>query len=104
PLSRVGITAEEALENNKNIKEGKLPVNSIPRHKINNDDRGLFKVVVDKDTNKSLGATLYVKRSEEFSNLIKRAIDEHISYDTLRDNIYTHPTMAESFNNLFDVD
>ena len=104
PLSRVGITAEEALENNKNIKEGKLPVNSIPRHKINNDDRGLFKVVVDKDTNEILGASLYGKESEELINLIKLAIDENISYDTLRDNIYTHPTMAESFNNLFDVD
>ena len=104
PLSRVGIIAEEALENNKNIKEGKLPVNSIPRHKINNDDRGLFKVVVDKDTNEILGASLYGKESEELINLIKLAIDENISYDTLRDNIYTHPTMAESFNNLFDVD
>src|SRR5699024_12266490 len=75
-LSRVGIISEEALENNKNIKEGKLPVNSIPRHKINNDDRGLFKVVVDKDTKEILGASLYGKESEELINIIKIAIDK----------------------------
>ena len=79
------------------------PVNSIPRHKINNDPRGLFKAVVDAETNEVLGATLYGKESEEMINLVKLAIDQKISYEVLRDNIYTHPTMTESFNDLFNV-
>ncbi|WP_390579384.1 hypothetical protein, partial [Staphylococcus pseudintermedius] len=33
----------------------------------------------------------------------KLAIDQQLPYAVLRDNIYTHPTMAESFNDLFNV-
>lgn len=103
PLSRVGLTAEEAKDQGYSIKEGKLPVNQIPRHKINNDTRGLFKVVIDANTNKILGATLYGVQSEEMINIIKLAIDQNIDYTVLRDNIYTHPTMIESFNDLFNI-
>lgn len=103
PLSRVGLTAKEAKEQGYEIKEGKLPVNNIPRHKINNDPRGLFKVVIDATTNKILGATLYGLQSEEIINIVKLAIDQNIDYTILRDNIYTHPTMIESFNDLFNI-
>ncbi|PKE18499.1 hypothiocyanous acid reductase MerA [Macrococcoides caseolyticum] len=103
PLSRVGLTAKEAKDRGYNIKVGRLPVNSIPRHKINDDTRGLFKVVIDETTNKILGATLYGSQSEEIINIIKLAIDQNIDYSILRDNIYTHPTMIESFNDLFNV-
>lgn len=103
PLSRVGMTASQAKKEGYNIKEGMIEVKNIPRHKINNDDRGLLKVVVDADTSLVLGASLYAKESEEMINLIKLAMDQEIPYTTLRDNIYTHPTMTESFNDLFKV-
>lgn len=103
PLSRVGLTTQEAKEQGYEIKESKLPVNNIPRHKINNDARGLFKTVIDASTNKILGATLYGLQSEEIINLVKLAIDQNIDYTVLRDNIYTHPTMVESFNDLFSI-
>ncbi|MEB8101088.1 hypothiocyanous acid reductase MerA [Staphylococcus xylosus] len=103
PLSRVGLTAKEAKEQGYEIKEGKLPVNNIPRHKINNDPRGLFKAVIDAKTNKILGATLYGLQSEELINIVKLAIDQNLDYTVLRDNIYTHPTMIESFNDLFNI-
>lgn len=103
PLARVGLTALEAEKQGYNYIENKIPVNTIPRHKINNDARGLFKVVINKDNNEILGATLYGKESEEIINIIKLAIDHHIPYQILRDNIYTHPTMIESFNDLFNV-
>ena len=103
PLSRVGITASEAQQLNYNYVENTLFINTLPKHKINNDGRGLFKVVINKDNNEILGATLYGKGSEEIINLIKLAIDQHIPYQVLRDNIYTHPTIAESFNDLFNI-
>ena len=34
-------------------------------------------------------------------NLVKLAMDAGLPYTVLRDAIYTHPTMAESLNNLF---
>ncbi|OHO68319.1 dihydrolipoamide dehydrogenase [Staphylococcus sp. HMSC036D05] len=103
PLSRVGLTATEAKAQGFNFLENKIYVNTIPRHKINNDPRGVFKVVINQDNNEILGASLYGKESEELINIIKLAIDQHIPYTVLRDNIYTHPTMAESFNDLFKL-
>ncbi|MDO5660557.1 MAG: hypothiocyanous acid reductase MerA [Staphylococcus xylosus] len=103
PLARVGLTGKEAKEQEYNIIESTIPVNSIPRHKINNDGRGLFKAVVNKDNEEILGASLYGLQSEEIINLIKLAIDQKLSYKVLKDNIYTHPTMVESFNDLFNM-
>lgn len=103
PFSRVGLTAKEAQSQGYNYNENTLLVAQIPRHKINNDARGIFKVVIDKDTDLILGATLYGKESEEIINLIKLAIDQHIPYQVLRDTIYTHPTIVESFNDLFNI-
>lgn len=103
PLSRIGMTAEEAADKGIDYKEGKLPVAQMPRHKINNDTRGLFKVVIESETGRVLGATLYGAQSEEIINILKLAIDQNVTYDVLRDNIYTHPTMAENFNDLFNV-
>ena len=103
PLARVGLTGKEAKEQGYNIIESAIPVNSIPRHKINNDGRGLFKAVVNKDNEEILGASLYGLQSEEIINLIKLAIDQKLSYKVLKDNIYTHPTMVESFNYLFNM-
>lgn len=99
-LSRIGLTTKEAEEKGYNVAENILPVNQIPRHKINNDPRGLFKVVIDKDSELILGATLYGKNAEELINYIKIAMDNKISYTYIRDAIFTHPTMIESFNDL----
>jgi len=63
----------------------------------------LFKAVVNKETSEILGATLYGLQSEEIINLVKLAIDQHLSYEVLKENIYTHPTMVESFNDLFNM-
>lgn len=102
PLSRVGMTLEEASKQ-YNAVENKVMVNQMPRHLINNDARGMFKVVVDADSHHVLGATLFGLQSEELINLIKFAVDQGTKYETLRDAIYTHPTMTESFNDLFNI-
>lgn len=101
PLSRVGMTGDEAREAGYSVYETKLPVNNIPRHKINNDGRGMLKAVMDEKTGLILGATLYSTGSEELINLVKLAIDQKVPYSVLGNNIYTHPTMAEAFNDLF---
>ena len=59
PLARIGLTGKEAKEQGYNVIESAIPVNTIPRHKINNDGRGLFKAVVNKDNEEILGASLY---------------------------------------------
>lgn len=103
PLARVGMTAVEAAKSGFDIVESKLPVSNIPMHKIIEDTRGIFKIVCDKKTGRLLGASLYGEKSSEIINILKMAIDQGLNYEYLRDSIYTHPTMAESFNDLFNL-
>ena len=104
PLSRVGLTAKEAEEKGYEIAEGKMTVASHPRAHVINDLRGLFKVVIDKKTDKILGASLFGPESPELINLVKLAMDLAAPYTLLRDQIYNHPVMSESFNTLFAID
>jgi pyruvate/2-oxoglutarate dehydrogenase complex dihydrolipoamide dehydrogenase (E3) component len=49
-----------------------------------------------------LGATLFGRNSEELINLITMAMDNKIPYTYFKTQIFTHPTMAENLNNLFN--
>ncbi len=100
-LSQVGLNEKQANRLGKEYKLFKLPVTAIPKAKVAKDNRGLFKALVDPETEKILGATLYGIESYEFINMISLAMKAHLSYAVLRDQIYTHPTMSEAFNDLF---
>lgn len=100
-LSQVGINEKQAQKQDRKYKLFKLPVAAIPKAKVAKDSRGLFKALVDPETEKILGATLYGIESYELINMISLAMKAHLSYTVLRDQIYTHPTMSEAFNDLF---
>lgn len=100
-LSQVGLNEKQANKLGKEYKVFKLPVTAIPKAKVAKDNRGLFKALVDPETEKILGATLYGIESYELINMISLAMKAHLSYTVLRDQIYTHPTMSEAFNDLF---
>ena len=101
PLAQVGLTEKQAQAAGINYSLFKLPVASIPKAKVLKDQRGLLKALVDPETNQILGATLYVEEAQELINLVTLAINAHLPYTYLRDQIYTHPTIAEAFNDLF---
>lgn len=100
-LSQVGLNEKQANKLGKEYKLFKLPVTAIPKAKVAKDNRGLFKALVDPETEKILGTTLYGIESYELINMISLAMKAHLSYTVLRDQIYTHPTMSEAFNDLF---
>ena len=100
-LSQVGLNEKQANKLGKEYKLFKLPVTAIPKAKVAKDNRGLFKALVDPETEKILGATLNGIESYELINMISLAMKAHLSYTVLRDQIYTHPTMSEAFNDLF---
>ena len=99
-LSQVGLNEKQANKLGKEYKLFKLPVTAIPKAKVAKDNRGLFKALVDPETEKILGATLYGIESYELINMISLAMKAHLSYTVLRDQIYTHPTMTEALNDV----
>ncbi|KZK47240.1 putative Dihydrolipoamide dehydrogenase Mercuric ion reductase [Lactococcus cremoris] len=73
----------------------------IVKAKVVQDTRGLLKALVDPNTDEILGATLYHEDSHEVINLVSLAMKMHTPYQVLRDQIFTHPTMGEGLNDLF---
>lgn len=100
-LSRIGLTEAQAREQGKNIQVVSLPVTAIPRARVINDTRGMLKAVVDNDTQQILGVSLLAADSHEVINVVKTVMDARLPYTVLRDQIFTHPTMSESLNDLF---
>lgn len=101
-LSQVGMTEKEATEAGLPFKTNSLPVANMPRAHVNNDLRGMYKVIVNTETQEILGATLFGQSSQEIINLMKMAIDNHIPYTYIKNQLFTHPTMAENLNDVFN--
>ncbi len=100
PLSKVGINEKMAKAQNLNYQVFTMKAALIPNAKVLGNETGIYKVIVDAETKLILGATLFAEHSQEVINLFTLAINNKITYDKLRDQIYTHPTMAEALNDL----
>lgn len=99
-LSRVGLNEVEAKNKGIEYKLFKLAATSIPKAKVIGNIRGMYKILVNPDTEEILGATIYGEESYEVINLIALAMKAKLPYTMLRDQIYTHPTMSEALNDV----
>ena len=102
-FSRVGLSEEEAIKAGYETKVAKLQAAGIPRARVIDEINGFMKAVVDAKTNKILGCTLFCAESSEIINIVYMAIKTGQDYTYLRDNIFTHPTMSEALNDLFNL-
>jgi len=103
PFAQVGLTEKQAKDEGYNILTNTAEVGKTVRASVINDYRGLYKAVVDKDTKKVLGATLFGDQAHELVNFVKLVMDQDLSYTVFRDQMFTHPVMTEIFNTLFDI-
>jgi pyruvate/2-oxoglutarate dehydrogenase complex dihydrolipoamide dehydrogenase (E3) component len=103
PLARVGLTERDARASGRRVRVAALPVASmatVPRARIVGEARGMMKVVVDADDDAILGAALLSYDSHEVINVVSLAMRHGITATQMRDEIYTHPSMTEAFNQL----
>ena len=91
------------MEAGYHVKIAKLPAAAIPKAQVMEQPEGILKAVIDVDTNKILGAHLFCEESHELVNLVKVAMDAGLEYTVLKNMIFTHPTMGEALNDLFNV-
>ena len=100
PLAQVGLTEKQAHAQGQDYLLFKLPVAAIPKAKVLKDQRGFLKMLVDPQTKLTLGATLYAPEAHEIINMVALAMRAKLPYTMLRDQVYTHPTISEAFNDL----
>lgn len=103
PFSRVGMSEREAKAAGYQVKIAKLPAAAIPKAQVLEQPEGILKAVIDADTGKILGAHLFCAESHELINLVKLAMDAGLEYTVFKNMIFTHPTMGEALNDLFNV-
>ncbi len=100
-LGRIGLTESEARAKGLNIKVATMPASYVARAYENSETRGLLKVIVNADDRKILGAAMLISGGGELMSVVQMAMMGGLTYDTVRDGMYAHPTFAESLNNLF---
>jgi pyruvate/2-oxoglutarate dehydrogenase complex dihydrolipoamide dehydrogenase (E3) component len=100
-LGRVGLSEAEAREQGRNVRVAKMPMSHVARALEVDEPRGVMKAVVDADTHQILGCAVLGIEGGEVMAMIQIAMMGKVPYTVLRDAIFTHPTLAESLNNLF---
>ncbi len=100
-LGRVGLTEKQARELGRSVKVAQLPMDYVARALEIEETRGFMKAVVDLPSDQILGAAVLAIHGGELMALIQVAMMGRVTASTLREGIFTHPTFAESLNNLF---
>ena len=100
-LGRVGLGEDEARAAGKHIRVAKMPMNYVARALEVDESRGFMKAIVDAGSGQILGAAVLGLEGGELMAMIQIAMLGKLPYTTLRDAVFSHPTLAESLNNLF---
>ncbi len=102
-LGRIGLTESAAREQRLPIKVATMPMSSVARALETDESRGLMKAVVHADTGEIVGAAILGLEGGELMSILQIAMMGKLPYTTLRDAVFAHPALSESFNNLFST-
>lgn len=103
PLAHIGITEEEALKKGYSFKVSRLLATDIVRSRTLQQTDGILKAIVNSHSGKIMGCTLFCADASEMINIVAMAMKTGQQYTVLRDFIFTHPSMSEGLNDLFNL-
>ena len=102
-LGRIGLTEREARKQGRPYRAATMPMNYVARALEMDEARGMMKVLVDPESRQGLGAAVLGIEGGEIMAALQLAMMGNVPYDTIRDAVFAHPTLAESLNNLFST-
>jgi len=102
-LGRVGLSESEARERGLDFRVATMPMTRVARALEMDETRGMMKAVVEAGTGRILGCAILGIEGGELMSMLHIAMIGKVPYTALRDAPFAHPTLAESFNNLFSV-
>jgi pyruvate/2-oxoglutarate dehydrogenase complex dihydrolipoamide dehydrogenase (E3) component len=101
-LAHVGLSERDAQRDGIPVRIAKLPTSAVLRTEATDETRGFMKAIVARDEDRILGFTMIGAEAGEVTAAVQIAILAKLAYQTLRDAILTHPTMAEGLGSLFE--
>ncbi len=99
-VGRVGLTLEAAKKKGFNARAVTLPMACIARAIEWGHDLGFYRMVVDNDTNKILGATLVGYETAELVHVFLSLMEVGATWQVLEQSVHIHPTYGEALPSL----
>jgi pyruvate/2-oxoglutarate dehydrogenase complex dihydrolipoamide dehydrogenase (E3) component len=96
-FARIGLSETEAKKNGIPYRLGKLPMRAVFRAMTVSETRGFMKILIEAESDKILGFTMFGTEAGELMATMQLAILTGAPYTTLRDAVIAHPTMTEGF-------
>ncbi len=100
-LGRIGLSEQEARDQGRHFHVAKMPMSHVARALEVDEARGFMKALLDADTGEILGCAVLGIEGGEIMAMMQIAMMGKLPYTALRDAVFSHPTLAESLNNLF---
>jgi len=97
PLGRVGMSLQDARDSGRNVLRGEVPMARVSRARLESEETGVMRVLVDADTEEFLGATILGLQADDVVQVIGVAMQAGVRYPVVRDALPVHPTISEFF-------
>jgi pyruvate/2-oxoglutarate dehydrogenase complex dihydrolipoamide dehydrogenase (E3) component len=99
-VGRAGLTYEQACAQGIKARTRQVPCSSVARAIEWGEERGFYRMVVDDDTDKIIGATLVGYEAAELVHVFIAHMQSGSTWRTLDESVHIHPTYAEAFPGL----
>ena len=103
PVGRVGITEAQArkmMPDGRRFLQVTHKMSNVSRAKEESETAGVIKLLVDAETDRFVGATIFGIGGDEIVQTISAMIAADAPYQVLRDYLPVHPTVTEFFPTL----
>jgi pyruvate/2-oxoglutarate dehydrogenase complex dihydrolipoamide dehydrogenase (E3) component len=102
-LARIGLNETEARERGIAYRLAKIPMAAVLRTRTLSETRGFMKALIDTESDRILGFTVFGVEAGEIMATVQVAMIAGLPCTTLRDAIFTHPTLQEGLVSLFSA-
>jgi pyruvate/2-oxoglutarate dehydrogenase complex dihydrolipoamide dehydrogenase (E3) component len=101
-LARVGRNESEAQRDGIAYRVAKMRAADVLRNVTVSEPRGFLKMLIGANSDEVLGFTAFCFEASEPMAAVQTAMIGRMPYTTLRDAIFTHPTMSEGLVRLLE--
>jgi pyruvate/2-oxoglutarate dehydrogenase complex dihydrolipoamide dehydrogenase (E3) component len=95
-IGRVGMNEAAAKQSGKNVRVARFEVRRNSKAVELGEPDGFIKVLIDRQSDQILGATLLCYDAAEIVHIYVDAMNAHAPYTVIRDAVFIHPTLAEA--------
>jgi pyruvate/2-oxoglutarate dehydrogenase complex dihydrolipoamide dehydrogenase (E3) component len=91
------MSLQDARDSGRNVLRGEVPMARVSRARLESEETGVMRVLVDADTEEFLGATILGLQADDVVQVIGVAMQAGVRYPVVRDALPVHPTISEFF-------